>query len=92
MLALARLLVEIGAAQQITDVEADRREEPFGEFLERTVAEERIELNFGGRRFLEERIAVVPGTQRIDREPEAPSWIVTPLVFVGATFTNLMGQ
>jgi len=27
-----------------------------------------------------------------ERDPGTPSWIVTPLVFVGATFTDLMGR
>ena len=83
MLALARLLVEIGAREQVADVEPHRVEETPRQILERLAREPRIEVHALGGGLLKERIAVVPGPQLGARHPEAAAQPLVEVALVG---------
>jgi hypothetical protein len=71
VLALAGLLVQVGARQQIADLEAHRLVEAPRQRFEVLAGEPGVEIDRRRRGLLEERIGVVPGAQLggCDAEP-----------------------
>jgi len=82
VLALAGLLVQVGARQQIADLEAHRLVEAPRQRFEVLAREPGVEVDRRRRGLLEERIGVVPGTQlgRRDAEPAPEPRVEVALV------------